>query len=223
MNKNSSLIRESYGDYLKAIYILALDQTPVSTSSLAREMKVSNASASDMVRRLSKEDYANHLPYKGVSLTEKGEKIALSLLRRHRLWEVFLKNILKIPSENVHQYAELLEHVTDDSLEEYLDAFLGYPEKDPHGCPIPSKDGTVARVPQCRLSELQDGQQAEIIQFREEDPSLLKYLYDVGIELGTVVKIEKKIDYDNSLQLQIGRKSICLGEKITTTLIVRLL
>ncbi|BBM82976.1 metal-dependent transcriptional regulator [Candidatus Uabimicrobium amorphum] len=223
MNKNSSFIRESYGDYLKAIYILALDETPVSTSSLAKEMKVSNASASDMIRRLSKENYADHLPYKGVSLTTKGEKIALSLLRRHRLWEVFLKNTLKIPSENVHQYAELLEHVTDDSLEEYLDAFLGYPEKDPHGCPIPRKDGTVASIPQCRLSELKEGQQAEIIQFREEEPSLLKYLYDVGIELGTNVKIEKKISYDNSLQLQIDGKSICLGEKITTTLIVKLL
>ncbi|WP_372369069.1 metal-dependent transcriptional regulator [Candidatus Uabimicrobium sp. HlEnr_7] len=223
MSKNSPFIKESYGDYLKAIYIIALDQNPVSTSSLAKEMKVSNASASDMVRRLSKEGYVDHLPYKGVSLTEKGEKIALSLLRRHRLWEVFLNNTLKIPSENVHQYAELLEHVTDSSLEEYLDAFLGYPEKDPHGCPIPSKDGKIVRVPQCRLSELKQGQKAEIIQFREEDPVLLKYLYDVGIDLGTIVEVEDKVNYDNSSQLRIGSKSICLGEKITTTLIVKLL
>lgn len=223
MSKNNPLIKESYGDYLKAIYILSLDQSPVSTSSLAREMKVSNASASDMVRRLSKENYANHLPYKGVSLTEKGKKIALILLRRHRLWEVFLKNILKIPSENVHQYAELLEHVTDESLEEYLDAFLGYPERDPHGCPIPRKDGTVVQVPQCRLSELNEGQSAKIMQFREEDPALLKYLYDLGMDLGAVVYIEKKISYDNSLQLRIADKSVCLGEKITTTLIVKIL
>lgn len=223
MIKNKPLIKESYGDYLKAIYTLSLDHSPVSTSSLAKEMKVTNASASDMVRRLSKEKYTLHFAYKGVTLAKKGETIALILLRRHRLWEVFLNNILKIPSADVHQYAELLEHATDDSLEEYLDAYLGYPEKDPHGCPIPSKDGKIDEVPQYRLSDLKKGEKAEIIQFRDEDTELLKYLHESGITLGKIVEVKKKIAYDNSLQIFLDAKNIILGKKIATTVIVKIL
>lgn len=221
MEKNSGIIKETYGDYLKTIYELSLKHSPVSTSALAKQMQVTDASASVMIRRLSKDSYVVHVPYQGVTLTEEGEKIALSLLRRHRLWEVFLSKFLKIPLANVHQYAELLEHATDNSLEDYLAAFLKEPEKDPHGNPIPTKDGQVSQFSSCRLVDLLENQSAEILQFTDEDPDLLRYLHELGIKPGTHITVQKRIPYDNSILINADESNIHLGSKIASTLMVR--
>ena len=168
-------------DYMKQIYLLQRRDGKASTSALADAMGVSAASATSMVKKLAGLGLVEHSKYRGVTLTEPGEKVALEVLRHHRLLEVYLTQTLGLSWDRVHSEAERLEHVLSEELEAEIDRVLGYPEIDPHGDPIPSADLVIAAEPSQRMAELEPGQAAVVRQVPDGDPSLLRYLAGLGL------------------------------------------
>ncbi len=213
-------INSTYGHYLKVIYDLALDGSPVSTSTIAKRLRVSNASVSDMLRKLDKDRFVDHVPYKGVELTERGKQEALRLLRRHRLWELFLVEFMKMPWDSVHVQADRLEHATDELLEERLAELLGNPEHDPHGDPIPSRDGSIEEPPRIRLSEMRKGETARMLQCTDENPELLKYLQKINLLPGISFSVTDIQSFDGSFLLKIGTREIQISPAVAKLVIV---
>ena len=214
-------INSTYGHYLKAIYDLSLDISPVSTSKIARQLNVSNASVSDMLRKLNKDKLVHHVPYKGVELTETGTKKALKLLRRHRLWELFLVKYMKMPWETVHIQADRLEHATDELLEERLSELLEHPAHDPHGDPIPSREGKINEPPRLRLSEMKNGESGVVIQCTDENPDLLKHLKKIGLLPGNSFIINDIHAFDGTLVLNINDKEAQVSPTIAGLIIIK--
>lgn len=194
-------------NYIKAIYKLSADgDGAVSTNGIAEIMQTKAASVSDMLRRLHEKEIINYAKYKGVTLTESGQKIALQLVRKHRLWEVFLVEKMKFNWDEVHEVAEELEHITSELLIRRLDEFLGYPKYDPHGDPIPTEDGFMAVKQQVLLSELNPGEAGIVMGVKDSQPLFLQYLDKVGIYLGAKLKVTDKMAYDNSIEISIDQK-----------------
>lgn len=201
---NLSLTEENY---IKTIYHLAeQSKKGASTNAIANQLKTKAASVSDMLKKLAKKELLNHQKYHGVQLTSEGTKVALWIIRKHRLWEVFLVEKLKFNWDEVHQVAEQLEHINSALLIERLDKFLGEPKYDPHGEPIPDKNGLFTLRKKCSLIDLKLGKEAEVIAV-QDDESLLQYLDKLGIKIGTKIKILDKVEYDNSLELLINGKT----------------
>jgi len=213
-------INITYGHYLKVIYELALDGSPVSTSTIARRLKVSNASVSDMLRKLDNDKFVHHVPYKGVELTEKGRQEALRLIRRHRLWELFLVEYMKMPWELVHPQADRLEHATDDVLEERLAELLKHPLLDPHGAPIPAKDGSIDEPPRVRLSDMKKGKTAVILYCTDENPDLLKHLKKNNLLPGISFTVADIQAFDGVYILKIGRNEVQISSTLAKLVIV---
>ncbi|KAA9332839.1 metal-dependent transcriptional regulator [Adhaeribacter soli] len=194
-------------NYIKAIYKLSEDgDGAVTTNAIAEVMQTKAASVSDMLRRLNEKEIINYVKYRGVTLTNSGQKTALQLVRKHRLWEVFLVDKLKFNWDEVHEVAEELEHITSDLLIRRLDEFLGYPKYDPHGDPIPTEDGFMAVKQQVLLSELAPGESGLVMGVKDSQPLFLQYLDKVGIYLGAKLKVTDKMEYDNSLEISIDHK-----------------
>jgi DtxR family Mn-dependent transcriptional regulator len=194
-------------NYIKAIYKLSESgETAVSTNSIADAMATKAASVTDMLRRLHEKGIINYAKYRGVSLTETGRKEALQLVRKHRLWEVFLVDKLKFNWDEVHEVAEELEHITSELMIRRLDEFLGYPKYDPHGDPIPTEDGHMTVKQQVLLSEVNLGQAGIVMGVKDSQPLFLQYLDKVGIYLGAKVKVTDKMPFDNSLEINIDQK-----------------
>jgi DtxR family transcriptional regulator, Mn-dependent transcriptional regulator len=192
-------------DYLKAIYKVAERQgNPVSTSAIAEVMQTRAASVTDMLRKLSDKGLIHYERYKGVSLSKEGARMATQLIRRHRLWEVFLVDKLGFTWDEVHEIAEQLEHIQSDNLVERLDQFLGRPRFDPHGDPIPDAAGAYRMRQQILLSELEPGMQAVIVGVREHAPAFLQYLDQSGLTLGVAIRLEERFPFDGSLRLGLG-------------------
>ncbi len=197
-------ISQTEENYLKAIYKLSEKQgPPVSTNSIATEMKTSAASVSDMIGRLAKKELVHYEKWKGVTLTPSGKNIATGLIRRHRLWEVFMVQKLHFSWDEVHPIAEQLEHIKSDELIRRLDEFLEYPKFDPHGDPIPDEQGNFEFRKQILLSEL-GTQQAVIVGVVEHSKTFLQFLDRMNLVLGASVKIIEKFDYDGSIRLTIN-------------------
>ena len=215
------VINSTYGHYLKVIYDLGLDRTPVATSTIAKRLRVSNASVSDMLRKLDKDGFVKHIPYRGVDLTKKGKQEALRLLRRHRLWELFLVKFMKLPWESVHLQADRLEHATDELLEEQLAELLGNPEHDPHGDPIPTKDGSIEEPLRLRLSEIKKGGTARMLQCTDENPELLKHLKKINLLPGISFRVIDIQSFDGSCLLDINGKETHVSPAIAELVIVR--
>jgi DtxR family Mn-dependent transcriptional regulator len=194
-------------NYLKAIFKLSKGKTEVSTNAVAEEMETKASSVTDMLKRLADKKLVNYAPYKGVSLTEEGKKIAISIVRKHRLWEVFLVDKLDFKWDEVHDIAEQLEHIQSAELVERLDQFLENPKYDPHGDPIPDKDGNIARHKELTLGDLIIGDKGVIVGVKEHSKSFLNYLDQLGLLLGTEVEVFDKIEFDNSMSLQINKKT----------------
>jgi DtxR family Mn-dependent transcriptional regulator len=193
-------------NYIKAIYHLSQKNNKgASTNAIAKQLNTKAASVSDMLKKLAKKELLNHQKYHGVQLTSEGIKVALWIVRKHRLWEVFLVEKLNFNWDEVHQIAEQLEHINSVLLIERLDEFLGKPKYDPHGEPIPDKNGLFTLRAKCSLIDLNLGQEAEVIAV-QDDESLLQYLDKVGIKIGTKIKVLDRISYDNSLELLINDK-----------------
>ncbi|HRE40662.1 MAG TPA: metal-dependent transcriptional regulator [Ignavibacteria bacterium] len=214
--KNNS----NFEDYLKNIYSIKISKGKVTTSELAERMGISSASVSEMISKLSKSGYVKYLPYKDFELTKKGDEIAINLIRKHRIWEVFLVEYLKYPWDKVHTEAEILEHTSSNELIERLEEFLHFPKTDPHGYPIPDRNGHIEKDKSVRLTELKPGDRALIIKVSDESSEVLGYLTKMNINLKDEIKILEKINFDNSIQIQNKKEKIFLSEKLSANIFV---
>jgi len=209
-------------NYLKAI--LKLSGSPdgtVSTNAIAAQLETSAASVTDMLKKLSDKELITYQKYKGAMLTEDGQRIATSLVRKHRLWEVFLVQSLGMTWDEVHEIAEELEHIQSDRLIERLDAFLGYPRFDPHGDPIPNAQGKYTLRAQIPLVELKPGQEGIVIGVREDETSFLKHLNDKGITIGKAVTILSNDEYDHTLRISIDDLELNLSGKVARNIMIK--
>lgn len=190
-------------NYLKAIYdITKGKQNVASTNEIAELLKTKASSVTDMIKRLSEKSLVKYEKYKGTKLTESGKKIALNTIRKHRLWEVFLVNELNFGWEEVHEVAEQLEHIQSVKLTNKLDEFLGFPEYDPHGDPIPNGDGEIpTRSEQILLSDVKDEKARQLVGVKDSSKSFLKYLDSQKIKLGTSFVLVESYDYDQSMKV----------------------
>ena len=198
------MLTASEENYLKTIYHLAgKSSRPVSTNALATALHTKPASATDMIQRLSKKGLVSYHKYKGVTPTTGGRKLALRVIRKHRLWEVFLVQKLKFNWDEVHEVAEQLEHVESEQLIEQLDKYLGYPKYDPHGDPIPGSDGSMAPLPSTTLAMLQPGDKGRVICARDSSSEFLLFLDKLHISLGAAIEVLDKFAYDDSFSIRV--------------------
>jgi DtxR family Mn-dependent transcriptional regulator len=194
-------------NYLKAIYHLSdHGKEGVSTNSISEVLKTKPASVSDMLKKLSQKEVINYVKYQGVTLTEHGKKTALQVIRKHRLWEVFLVEKLKFNWDEVHEIAEQMEHIQSTLLIERLDDFLGHPAYDPHGDPIPDESGRIKAKSQIGLADAKVGSHGIVVGLKETSPLFLQYLDKAGIYIGAKLKLLDKIEFDLSLEIQIDNK-----------------
>ena len=214
---------KSEEDYLKCLYHLQQGKKNVSTNEIANYLSMKPSSVSDMLKKLAEKKLVYYLKYKGSSLTKKGELIALSVIRKHRLWETFLVNKLGFSWSKVHNIAEQLEHVNSEELIDKLDHFLAYPQIDPHGAPIPQKNGTIAELNQKLLSELKRGEEGIITGIKKGTPSLLNFLDMKNIKLGDQIQLISILEFDQSAEVIIHEKTINLSEKICSNLLIETL
>ncbi len=191
-------------NYLKTIFFLSIDTEEwVSTNALADSTNTRAASVSDMLKRLAEKGLINYQKYRGVRLTEEGERLALLVIRKHRLWEVFLAEKLQFGWDEVHVIAEELEHIRSERLVEKLDAFLGYPQFDPHGDPIPNAAGQMPAFRYRKLSEIMEGNTVIMTGVSEHSPAFLQHLDKSGLMLGCQVKVQEINDFDKSISILI--------------------
>lgn len=194
-------------NYLKAIFKIAeTEKKTVSTNAIAKHLGTTAASVTDMIKKLSEKSLIHYEKYKGVSLTNTGNKAATHLIRKHRLWEVFLVNKLRFAWHQVHDIAEELEHIDSDELISRLDAFLDYPKFDPHGDPIPNADGRFTLRNQISLSEMPIHQTGIVLGVKESDTGFLKHLTKINIKLGSEISIVSRTDFDQSMRITIDTK-----------------
>jgi DtxR family transcriptional regulator, Mn-dependent transcriptional regulator len=210
-------------NYLKSIYHLSeLGSKAVLTNELAEAMNTKAASVTDMVKKLSLKDFISYEKYYGVKITAKGKSAALSVIRKHRLWETFLVQILNFKWDEVHEVAEQLEHIKSSLLIEKLDQFLGYPQVDPHGDPIPNAQGKIKNLEKTALKNIEKGSESTIIAVKDSDSNLLKYLEKIGAKPGVKIKVEQKEDYDGSLQISIGKERFFVSKEVSENILVTL-
>ncbi|MFZ1702836.1 MAG: metal-dependent transcriptional regulator [Saprospiraceae bacterium] len=210
-------------DHLKAIFKIAeKEKKAVSTNAIAGFMNTAPASVTDMVKKLADKELIHYQKYRGVSLTNKGSKIATQLIRKHRLWEVFLSEKLGFSWEEVHDLAEKLEHIPSEELVHRLEHFLEYPKYDPHGDPIPNAEGKFTLRTQWSLAEFLEGQSGILIGVKEHDKTFLLYLNDMQIKLGTSLKVIHKNKYDQSIRILIdGRFDNLITQQVAHQLLVK--
>jgi DtxR family Mn-dependent transcriptional regulator len=208
-------------DYAKAIYSLqtSLD-SPVSTTALADKLSVTPASASGMVRKLDELGLVEHRRYKGVVLTDKGRRLALEVLRHHRLLEAYLADSLGVPWDRVHDEAEVLEHVLSEELEALIAAKLGHPTHDPHGDPIPSADLELIEEPHAALASLQAGATGVLVRVSDAEPEMLRYLAERGIKPGDRFEVIERQPFDGPLFVRFGDHVHVLGGSLARAMSV---
>jgi DtxR family transcriptional regulator, Mn-dependent transcriptional regulator len=202
-------------DYAKAIYALELRASgPVTTNALAGRLSVTAASASGMVKRLSELGLVSHEPYRGVWLTEAGRRVALEVIRHHRLLELYLVESLGVPWDRVHEEAEVLEHVLSEELEELIAAKLGDPTHDPHGDPIPTRDLTIKETATESLESLPVGSRGVFARVSDSDPEMLRYLADRGISPGEELVVVGRQPFGGPLFVRFGDEVHPLGGEL---------
>jgi DtxR family transcriptional regulator, Mn-dependent transcriptional regulator len=188
----------------------------VSTNAVADRLGVTPASASQMLKRLGEAGLVSHEPYRGVVLTEAGRRVALEVMRHHRLLELYLVESLGVPWDRVHQEAEVLEHVLSEELEEVIAAKLGHPTLDPHGDPIPSRELAVTDdVGSCDLYQLEPGARATLVRVSDDDPEMLRFLTERGITPGTRLEVIDRQPFEGPLSVRVGDEVHVLGAVLT--------
>ena len=219
MEKSLSLTEENY---IKAIFqIGTTPESNVSTNALADSLQTKPATVSDMIKKLSHKKLIFYEKYKGVTLSASGAKEALKIIRKHRLWEVFLVNHLNFKWDQVHEIAEQLEHIKSSELVNRLDDFLGNPTIDPHGDPIPDANGQVQLGPSKLLSEMTSYENGIIVGVKNEDPLLLQHLDKINIRLGLHIEVTEVNDFDQSMQVKFADLgTLFLSEKITSQILI---
>ncbi len=208
-------------NYLKAIYHLSdAGSKSVLTNELAAEMKTKAASTTDMIKKLAGKDFISYEKYYGVNVTSKGKLQALSIIRKHRLWETFLVQKLGFNWDEVHEVAEQMEHIQSPRLIEKLDEFLGFPKVDPHGDPIPDKKGRLNQPPQIPLDQLPVGYQGIILAVKDSDSGLLKYLDKIGAHPGSSIRIVDKEQYDDSMEIIVKGVKVSISKAVSSNILV---
>ncbi len=209
-------------NYLKTIYHLTtLVMSEVSTNAIAERMETKASSVTDMLKKLAEKDLIHYKRYQGVSLTGKGELTAKMIVRKHRLWEVFLLEKLDFSWDEVHDIAEQLEHIKSDKLINKLDDFLGNPTEDPHGDPIPDANGKIIKKEKLLLSDLNENQSGICIGVKDSSAEFLKYLDKQAIALGSKIEFLSKEEFDLSLRIKVDEKEITISNKIANNLYVK--
>ena len=212
-------------DYLKAIYKLQSSQPKVVTSALAEHLGVNPASATGMIKKLAESNLVSYKRYQGVKLTPPGEKIALEVIRHHRLVELYLAEALSVPWDQVHDEAEKWEHILSEDLEDRIDEILGYPTIDPHGAPIPSRDGNIEQRDTSLLSELTQGDSAVIIEVSDDDTDLLRYLGKLQLYPQTIIQIISIAPFDQLITVRVSpneddTNNFVIGQKVAGSILV---
>ena len=208
-------------DYAKAIYTLEARSGSASTNDLAALLDVRPGSVSGMLRKLSALGLVEHEPYRGVRLTERGRRVALEVIRHHRLLELFLVESLGMTWDEVHAEAEVLEHALSEELEELIAAKLGDPTVDPHGDPIPSRELTLADTQAPTLAELEPGERATFVRVSDADPEMLRFLADRGILPGVDLELVERQPFDGPLFVRVGAAVHALGGTLARAMRVR--
>ncbi len=211
----------SIEDYIKVIYRLEADNKRATTQRMADRLGVKMASVTGMIKHLAAENYLRHKPYYGVKLTEKGRRVALTMIRRHRLIELFLHETLGLSWDEVHDDAEVLEHAVSDRLIERIFDYLGQPEFDPHGAPIPRVDGTFEPLDGRPLAHCPAGTRGRVLHVSDSDPEFLRYLSGFGIKINTPFRLIEAAPFDGPLTLKVGRRRVVLGIEAAKRILVR--
>jgi DtxR family Mn-dependent transcriptional regulator len=207
-------------NYLKTIYHCSLNASSASTNQLAAATHTRAASVTDMLKKLADKKLINYIPYQGVTLTSEGEKIALNIIRKHRLWEYFLVEKLHFGWDEVHEMAEELEHISSTELIDRLDKFMDFPKYDPHGDPIPDCNGQFKRQELKPVSALQVTQAGVIAGVGDHSPAFLQYLEKASLTLGTRLKVLEMAEYDHSVTLEIMGKQVNISREVAKNLLV---
>ncbi len=221
--QRQGLNHQAIEDYLKTIYTLEQHDSPVSTSRVAAARDVKPGSATSMLQRLHKLDLVNYEKHYGVTLSDAGREIALEVIRHHRLVELYLIEALGFSWDEVHEQADLLEHVISEKLEDRIAAALNYPDFDPHGDPIPTKDGSVSRVDAHPLTAINVGQNATIVRIQDnDDAELLRYLADLGLMPGTELMVEDVAPFEGPVTINVAGKSEVVGQTVASAILVEI-
>lgn len=209
-------------NYIKAIYMLQeIGESNISTNAIAERMSTKAATVTDMLKKLSDKKLINYEKYRGVSLTSKGEKVALNIIRKHRLWEMFLVEKLEFGWDEVHEVAEQMEHIQSEKLVAQIDKFLNYPKVDPHGDPIPDSNGKLQVQKSTLLSSHKKNTSCMMTGVVDHSSAFLKYLEKAGLTLGSEVKIKQVNEFDRSLTITVNKgKEIFISNEVAKNILV---
>ena len=220
--RDAARVSPAVEDYLKAVYQLAGEEPggPVTVQRLMERLGVSGPSVTNMAKRLAELGLLRHEPYRGVELTPAGEKIALEVVRHHRLLEQYLVEALGFGWDEVHEEAERLEHHISEMMEARMAAALGHPTVDPHGDPIPALDGSLPQVSDERLPDLSPGATATVRRVADQDPERLRYLERLGIQPGATITLLEILPFDGPLRVRVGEAEHLFGRTLATAILV---
>jgi len=213
---------EQIENYLKNIYKIQSNEGKVTTSSLSKNLNISPASVSEMIKKLAEEGTLMHTPYKGVELTPEGKKLALRIIRKHRLWEMFLVEVLKFTWDEIDEEAEKFEHIMSDKMEDKIDEALGHPVIDPHGDPIPTKNGAVKKVASIILSDAPEGSTVRVLRVSDTHSDCLQFISSVGISLNKKITVKQRFAFDGSLSIKLGKKEQFISKHVADAIYVEL-
>jgi DtxR family transcriptional regulator, Mn-dependent transcriptional regulator len=209
-------------NYLKAIFHLQTQDGVVTTNELAEELQTRAASVTDMLKKLKDQKLLIYERYRGFKLSAEGRKVAVQIIRKHRLWEYFLVQKLQFGWDEVHEIAEELEHISSKKLIDKLDEYLGFPKADPHGDPIPDSNGKFERVEQVNLLDLPLNQWVEISGVTNQSSEILELLKHKNLAIGTRLEIKKKFSFDNSIEVRIkNQSSVTISEEVAKNIFVK--
>ena len=216
------MVTLSEENYLKTIYHLRKQgEDYVSTNSIADKIETKASSVTDMLRKLSKKGLVDYVKYKGVKLTTEGVKAAVKVIRKHRLWEVFLVNKLSFSWDEVHDVAEQLEHIKSKKLVSQLDKFLDYPTHDPHGDPIPDGDGHIKIVDKILLAQGKEANSYRCVGVDDSSSQFLQYLDKNNIALGSLLKVISKESFDESMIIEINKTHLAISKEVAKNLYIK--
>jgi DtxR family Mn-dependent transcriptional regulator len=216
------MFTSSEENYLKAIYHLgSLSEKGVSTNSIAKKLDTKASSVTDMVKKLAEKNVLIYQKYQGVNLTIEGKKIAALIIRKHRLWEVFLVEKLNFNWDEVHDVAEQLEHIKSPKLIDEIDALLGFPTVDPHGDPIPDKEGEITIRKKVKLSTLKENEETVLLSVKDSSDNFLRYLNKKKIAIGNTIKVIHIEPFDNSILIQINGTELLVTSEVAENLLVK--
>ena len=217
------MVTQSEENYLKTIYHLGKQGSfSVSTNDISEKIATKASSVTDMLKKLAEKELVDYKKYQGVCLTNEGKRIAANVIRKHRLWELFLVNKLNFSWDEVHDVAEQLEHIKSPKLVNELDVFLEYPTHDPHGDPIPDKEGNIQKVQKILLSQVNESVVCFCVGVKDSSANFLKYLDKNSIALGTEIQVLTKESFDNSITIRINNSDLTISKEIANNIYVKL-